>query len=63
MDLDVSSHVRKLAAEIFDEIEWNEVQKIAKGCVLPGKEKRIAIFRLKQIVPTRPKRPLYYVQL
>jgi len=60
-DLDINPNVQELAFKVFDPTEWREVQEIAAQLIGSKKQKRMAISRLQLIIPTRPKRPLYYI--
>jgi len=60
-NLSISLGIQRLAGEIFDADEWSEVQKIVQAYSRSRTEKGLAILRLQKVVPTRPKRPLYYV--
>ena len=59
--LDINPNIQKLAEELFDSTEWDEIQQIAKSICRSKKQRLLSIRRLKYIVPTRPKRPLYYL--
>ena len=61
VSMDLSSNVQRLAIDVFDAAELSEVRKIAEAFSDSRKQKKLAILRLREIVPKRPKRPLYYV--
>lgn len=57
----ISSTIQSLAESVFDEIEFVEVQIIARAFKSSKEERKLATRQLRELVPTRPKRPLYYV--
>ena len=59
--LQVRPEIKELAKIVFDDEEIIEVLKIAKYYCEDSKNRKNAIKLLRNIVPTRPKRPLYYV--
>lgn len=56
----VRPEIKELAETVFDPDELKSVQKIIDNYLIKSKRKR-AILTLRTIVPTRPKRPLYYI--
>jgi len=59
--LNINQNIRRLASEVFDAVEWKEIQDMARTVAESEERKLVVLRRLRHLVPTRPKRPLYYV--